>query len=191
MDLKKILTALNEIDSASSPLTESKNPATNRLSVAEQMAMQHYQKPAAKKPVKPIIDKYFEEVKKEADALTEENLTRAYNLSKRVMEKMYPGTLSRHISQSKNPSDGVKSSAKRSASKIIGEADQVDTVTVDIPLLMRLLEYAREDAKHDVDLHLVAEKLIELGKEHGSLSMAQYDDIINNVSTDNTNQNEY
>jgi hypothetical protein len=28
-----------------------------------------------------------------------------------------------------------------------------DTITVDVPLFIRLLEYAREDAKTDMDLH--------------------------------------
>lgn len=56
--------------------------------------------------------------------------------------------------------------------------DKVDTVTVDIPLLLRLLEYAKEDAKTDMDLHNVTEKLISLSKEHDVLSMDQYDSIV-------------
>jgi hypothetical protein len=35
-----------------------------------------------------------------------------------------------------------------------------DKVTLDIPLFIRLLEYAREDAKTDMDLHNVDEKAI-------------------------------
>ena len=57
-----------------------------------------------------------------------------------------------------------------------------DTVTVDIPLLIRLLEYAREDAKTDMDLHSVAEKLIAFSKEHATLTMAQYDAIVGSTS---------
>jgi hypothetical protein len=53
-----------------------------------------------------------------------------------------------------------------------------DTVTVDIPLLIRLLEYAREDAKTDMDLHTVTEKLIAFSKEHTTLTMAHYDAIV-------------
>lgn len=33
-----------------------------------------------------------------------------------------------------------------------------DKITVDVPLFIRLLEYAREDAQTDMDLHNVAEK---------------------------------
>jgi len=57
------------------------------------------------------------------------------------------------------------------------EGDVVDTVTVDVPLLIRMLEYAREDAQTDMDLHNVTEKMIELAK-HGALSMDQYDAIV-------------
>ena len=53
-----------------------------------------------------------------------------------------------------------------------------DSVKLDIPLLIRLLEYAREDAKTDMDLHNVAEMLINLSKEGETLSMDQYDQIV-------------
>ena len=55
--------------------------------------------------------------------------------------------------------------------------DEKDTVTMDIPLLIRVLEYAREDAKTDMDLHKVVENLINMRGE-GSLSMAMYDKIV-------------
>ena len=51
--------------------------------------------------------------------------------------------------------------------------DPIDTVTLNVPLLIRLLEYAREDAKTDMDLHHVTERLIELAKS-GTLSMDHY-----------------
>jgi hypothetical protein len=56
--------------------------------------------------------------------------------------------------------------------------DAVDTVTMDIPLFIRMLEFAREDAKGDVDLHDVAEKAIEINKSKETLSMQDYEDII-------------
>lgn len=52
-----------------------------------------------------------------------------------------------------------------------------DAVSLDIPLLIRLLEYAREDAKTDMDLHNVAERLIQLSAGGNTLSMEQYNDI--------------
>lgn len=53
-----------------------------------------------------------------------------------------------------------------------------DAVTVDIPLLVRLLEYAREDAKTDMDLHKVAENLIELSQSGRTLSMSDYTNAV-------------
>lgn len=54
----------------------------------------------------------------------------------------------------------------------------VDTVKMDIPLLIRIMEYAREDAKTDLELHDVAERLISLGKAGNTLSMRDYDKIV-------------
>ena len=53
-----------------------------------------------------------------------------------------------------------------------------DTIKLDVPLLIRLLEYAREDAKTDMDLHNVAEMLINLSQDGDVLSMDQYDQIV-------------
>jgi hypothetical protein len=55
-----------------------------------------------------------------------------------------------------------------------------DKITVDVPLFIRLLEYAREDAKTDMDLHNVAENIIALSETGKTLTMAQYDDIVKN-----------
>lgn len=55
-----------------------------------------------------------------------------------------------------------------------------DKVTLDIPLFIRLLEYAREDAKTDMDLHNVAENAIKLSETGKTLTMAQYDEIVKN-----------
>jgi hypothetical protein len=58
------------------------------------------------------------------------------------------------------------------------EKNPIDTVTVDVPLMIRLLEYAREDAKTDMDLHKVTENLIQLSKEGRTLDMTDYDSIV-------------
>lgn len=57
--------------------------------------------------------------------------------------------------------------------------DPIDTITMDVPLFIRLLEYAREDAEDDMDLHDVAEKAIAGTKQQGTLSMDDYDMLIN------------
>jgi len=53
-----------------------------------------------------------------------------------------------------------------------------DNVKLDIPLLIRLLEYAREDAKDDMDLHRIATNLVELSKSGKTLSMQDYENAI-------------
>jgi len=58
------------------------------------------------------------------------------------------------------------------------EEDKVDTITMDIPLFLRMLEYSREDASQDMDLHDVTEKANVLGKEKGILSMEDYEEIV-------------
>lgn len=63
------------------------------------------------------------------------------------------------------------------------EEDKVDTVTMDIPLLLRVLEFAREDAEEDMDLHDVAERMIAMSKE-GPLSMDDYDSIVGSVEAE-------
>jgi hypothetical protein len=53
-----------------------------------------------------------------------------------------------------------------------------DTITVDVPLFIRLLEYAREDAKTDMDLHNVADNIIDLSEEGEVLTMDNYNAIV-------------
>jgi hypothetical protein len=53
-----------------------------------------------------------------------------------------------------------------------------DIITVDVPLFIRLLEYAREDAQTDMDLHDVAENIISLAASGKTLSMEDYSTII-------------
>lgn len=53
-----------------------------------------------------------------------------------------------------------------------------DKVTLDIPLFIRLLEYAKEDAKTDMDLHKVAENILKLSTSGKTLDMGSYDEIV-------------
>jgi hypothetical protein len=58
------------------------------------------------------------------------------------------------------------------------EANPKDVICVDVPLFIRLMEYAREDASTDMDLHDVAERLIRLSAEGKTVSMSSYDEIV-------------
>ena len=54
------------------------------------------------------------------------------------------------------------------------EANPIDTVEMDVPLLIRALEYAREDAKDDMDLHKVVERMIAAAQNGEPLNMDDY-----------------
>ena len=65
----------------------------------------------------------------------------------------------------------------------------IDYVSLDIPLFLRLLEFAREDAKTDLDLHFVTENILRIqqGKNESNqagsfLSMEDYDAIVSDTS---------
>jgi hypothetical protein len=53
------------------------------------------------------------------------------------------------------------------------EADKKDSITFDIPLLIRVLELAREDVKDDMELHRIVERLIDI-RNKGMLTMDDY-----------------
>jgi len=53
-----------------------------------------------------------------------------------------------------------------------------DKLTIDVPLFIRLLEYAKEDAKTDMDLHKATENALALSENGKTLTMADYDTIV-------------
>lgn len=53
-----------------------------------------------------------------------------------------------------------------------------DVIRVDVPLFLRLLEWSREDAKQDADLHSLAEKLTELCKDGDIARMRDYEKLV-------------
>jgi hypothetical protein len=53
-----------------------------------------------------------------------------------------------------------------------------DVIKVDVPLFIRLLEYAREDAQTDMDLHDLAENIIAMSTPGKTLSMDDYSLIV-------------
>lgn len=59
--------------------------------------------------------------------------------------------------------------------------DPIDTITMDVPLFIRVLEYAREDAQTDMDLHDFTEKAISATKQQGILQMDDYDMLVGDL----------
>ena len=66
--------------------------------------------------------------------------------------------------------------------------NEEDIIKVNVPLMIRLLEYARENAKGDIDLHLIVERMIDLGEEGEALEMDDYAEIVPDEDT-GTEQN--
>jgi len=99
-----------------------------------------------------------------------------------------PTTEAKRMSSKKDPCwkghtmVGTKNKSGKAVPNCVPVAEEVkgiDTVSVDVPLLIRLLEYAREDANTDMDLHNVAERAIALSQEGRTLTMDDYNEICN------------
>jgi ParB-like chromosome segregation protein Spo0J len=71
------------------------------------------------------------------------------------------------------------------------QEDPTDIIAMDVPLFLRMLEYAREDAEQDVDLHKVTERAIEAVKLRGLLSMEDYQDIVGEPIDEMTGYSKY
>jgi hypothetical protein len=72
----------------------------------------------------------------------------------------------------------LRAMKKKNMVKEEEQQDAIDIVTLDVPLFIRMLEYAKEDAADDMDLHELATKTIALSKQRGILSMEDYDTLI-------------
>jgi len=65
-----------------------------------------------------------------------------------------------------------------------------DVVAFDVPMFLRLLEFAREDATDDEALHKATDKIIELCQDGQVLTMDQYDEVVaGNTKVDTSNMN--
>ena len=53
-----------------------------------------------------------------------------------------------------------------------------EEITLNIPLFIRLMEFAREDAKDDMILHKIAEKASEMMEDNDCLEMEHYSDLV-------------
>lgn len=56
--------------------------------------------------------------------------------------------------------------------------DDEYVLRINVPLMLRLLEFAREDANSDLDLHFLTEHLIKHNGLHPYLSMKQYEELV-------------
>jgi len=131
----------------------------------------------------PIIEKSPNELSQYIDLIVEEQAVGEkigfHHTGKR-------SSLSKDLKRTHGLKRSVRKSSKHGAKRFLkDEHNPSDSVTMDIPLLIRLLEYAREDANTDMDLHSVAEKLIDLGNDGQILTMDDYDNIVGEQPSEN------
>lgn len=60
--------------------------------------------------------------------------------------------------------------------------DMPSAVDIDTPLLLRLLEFARETSTTDIALHKIVENLLKLKNEYDVLTMECYEKAVANVT---------
>jgi hypothetical protein len=68
--------------------------------------------------------------------------------------------------------------------KMKEEVDKKDMVCLDIPLLIRVLEFTREEMKTDIELHNMVERLINM-RHDVPLDMSHYDEITQKLVKEN------
>lgn len=162
-------------------VTEGSNP--HKVALPVQMAMQHYAVPTEEKPVeqKPVRTSLLKQYMAEASAEKE-----ASQYTKSADLKMYAQKIAYKVmGENAIPghSPGFTGGVGPGMEPQESAENPQDVVKMDIPLLIRLLEYAREDAKTDMDLHNVTEMLIKLSTKGNVLTMDHYDHIVNNQRT--------
>ncbi len=182
MDFKNILSKLDDISSKPvDGITDMKKfvsvmaeqVSSSNVSLPVQMAMQHYATPM-ENTIKPsVLRQYIAEAE---EIQVEKQYTRKKALNKKariiaervlIKEHTIPGHsmgFNGGVGPGLMPNESIE--------------NEPDAVKLDVPLLIRLLEYAKEDAKTDMDLHNVAEKLIEMSKHGDTLTMDEYDAIV-------------
>jgi hypothetical protein len=194
MDMKQILQAMDSVKASvpvestddmkkfMSIVTEGSNP--HKVALPVQMAMQHYathvkdelEKPQARPS---LLKQYMAEASAEKEAA---QYTKAADL-KMYAQKIAYKVMGENAIPGHSPgfTGGVGPGMEPQES---AENPQ-DVVKMDIPLLIRLLEYSREDAQTDMDLHNVTEMLIKLSTKGNVLTMDHYDQIVGDQRTDN------
>lgn len=121
---------------------------------------------------------------KSIDIVGPDLVNESHAVTKGSLKEGIPSDLASFLKLSGASSGRIIENDKPVAPKSAPVNEQRDTISLDVPLLIRLLEYAREDANSDVDLHNVAEKLVELTDSGKVLTMQDYDSIVDIPTTE-------
>lgn len=152
-------------------VTEGATP--HKVALPVQMAMNHYSKPAETIKKSSLFKQYFAEA---------EEAVANQQVEKRQLIHQYAKVVAERVQMKEHASSGHASVFAGGADPVSDEpmdgVNKPDVVKLDIPLLIRLLEYAREDAETDMDIHNVTERLIEFSETGNVLTMNNYDAIV-------------
>ena len=98
------------------------------------------------------------------------NISKINNISAMLTKKITTNTVEEHFSET----------SKLNPMKYEGNdyENEEDVIKLNVPLMIRLLEWAREEAWKDVELHIITERLIELSEEGDTLEMSDYPEIV-------------
>lgn len=66
----------------------------------------------------------------------------------------------------------------------VEEVFEYGCICCDVPLLIRLLEFAREEANSDVELHVIAEKMIKESAAGEVLTMKHYNKLVPDTASE-------
>lgn len=140
-----------------------------------------------------ISRQLFNQYKNEADKFIEdygaeaENVARgrsiklAKNMATKESKQRIKEMIKNVLSTKPQPVEEVIDSTEylKNRKAVEDEKNPIDLVTMDIPLLIRMLEFAKEDAKTDMDLHAAVENMLEISNNERALNMSDYNSIIN------------
>lgn len=119
------------------------------------------------------VDAAFERMKEDTDQLDElSKATLKSYLEKGIVKGMKDAREGKGDISKKREAGLNKAMSKVYTKENLNE-DQKDSVTMDIPFLIRVLELVRENVKDDASLHRIVEKLIEI-RDRGTLTMDDY-----------------
>ena len=100
-------------------------------------------------------------------------------MDKNKIKEMVKSALSKPMSEKIDSKEYISN-----RKQVKEEKNPIDTITMDVPLFIRMMEFAREDVKSDLDLHDVAEKAISLSDEGKTLTMSDYETMFGGSELD-------
>jgi len=143
---------------------------------------------------KSFVSRYGKDAEKVMYAIaTKRAKNETENMQKDKIKEMVKSALMKPMEGKKTDMDGdgdidskdyllKRDSAIKKAMAVKEETNPMDVVAMDVPLLIRMMEFAREDAKADLDLHNIAEKAIALSGEGRTLTMSDYETIFGGMN---------